>query len=164
MSVSEKELIEKAVAPRVTLAAVEDNIIDQRFFTAYEGALGERFNHSAGEIGLGKVDIPDHLKVLTFCVLTLRNGFLIVGQSSCAAPENYDQDIGNRLAREDAVGKIWAFMGYELKSYLQILNSETALDESLTRMTAMAFGNEKAFRIEDADRIIKHFQGRGETS
>jgi hypothetical protein len=60
----------------------------------------------------------DALKCLTICVLTLRNGFTIVGKSACASPENYDLYLGGKIAREDARKQIWALEGYLLKSKL----------------------------------------------
>jgi hypothetical protein len=58
------------------------------------------------------------LGLLTFCVLTLRNGFTVTGESACASPENFNADIGRKIARQNAVGKIWLLMGYELRSKL----------------------------------------------
>ena len=56
--------------------------------------------------------------VLTVCVLTLQNGFTVTGESACASPENYDKIIGEKIARENAVEKIWPLEGYLLKQRL----------------------------------------------
>ena len=58
------------------------------------------------------------LALLTFCVLVLRNGFTVTGESACASTENYNAEIGRRIARENAVDKVWPLMGYELRSKL----------------------------------------------
>jgi hypothetical protein len=55
---------------------------------------------------------------LTVCVLTLVNGFTVTGESACASPENYDQDIGEHYARKDAERKIWPLEGYLLRQQL----------------------------------------------
>lgn len=55
---------------------------------------------------------------LTVCVLTLVNGFTVTGESACASPENYDEAIGNALARKQAESKIWGFEGYLLRERL----------------------------------------------
>lgn len=55
---------------------------------------------------------------LTVCVLELENGFSVTGISACASPENYDEAIGQRLARDDAKRKIWALEGYLLRQRL----------------------------------------------
>lgn len=51
---------------------------------------------------------------LTICILTLRNGTMITGESACVYPENYDSAIGERVAYEKAEGRIWALEGYLL--------------------------------------------------
>ena len=56
--------------------------------------------------------------VLTVCVLTLQNGFTVTGESACASPENYDKQIGEKIARENATEKIWVLEGYLLKQRL----------------------------------------------
>lgn len=51
----------------------------------------------------------------TVCCLTLKNGFTIVGESACVSPENFDKEIGDKIAFENARDKIWAFEGYLLQ-------------------------------------------------
>lgn len=55
---------------------------------------------------------------LTVCALTLRNGFHVIGESAAASPENFDAEIGRKIARENARNKIWALEGYLLRSKL----------------------------------------------
>lgn len=55
---------------------------------------------------------------LTVCALTLKNGFHVVGESAAASPENFDQEIGKKIARDNARSKIWALEGYLLRSKL----------------------------------------------
>ena len=100
-------------APRITPADIEANIASEYFFTAEEGAQGALAN-SDPELG---AEFPQ-LQLLTFCVLVLRNGFTVTGESACASPENFDADLGRKIARENAVNKIWPLMGYELKTRL----------------------------------------------
>jgi len=101
------------IAPRVTPADIEDNIVSCYFFTAEEGVLGEeRANARPNAV------YERSLSLLTFCVLVLRNGFTVTGESACASPENFDAEIGKKIARANAVQKIWPLMGYELKCRL----------------------------------------------
>ena len=95
-------------APRITPADIEANIVDEVYFTASQGAIG-----SGQEVKFGSP-----LLLLTFCVLVLRNGFTVTGESACASPENFNAEIGRMIARENAVNKIWPLMGYELKTRL----------------------------------------------
>lgn len=55
---------------------------------------------------------------LTVCALTLRNGFQVVGESASASPENFDAELGRKIARDNARNKIWALEGYLLRSKL----------------------------------------------
>jgi hypothetical protein len=52
------------------------------------------------------------------CVLTLKNGFQVTGESASASLENFDADIGKRLAFERARNKIWPLESYRLRSKL----------------------------------------------
>jgi hypothetical protein len=55
---------------------------------------------------------------LTACCLTLENGFTVLGQSAAASPANFDEDLGRKIARADARGKIWPIEGYLLREKL----------------------------------------------
>ncbi len=55
---------------------------------------------------------------LTVCCLTLRNGFTVTGESAAASPENFDTEIGRKIARENARNKIWPLEGYRLRQSL----------------------------------------------
>jgi hypothetical protein len=113
MSDIEQEILDKGLtAPRVTPAAIEENIKSSYYFVARQGVNGN---------GEG-VEVPDNdhttLGMLTFCVLVLQNGFTVTGESACASPENFDAEIGRKIARQNAVNKIGPLMGYELKQKL----------------------------------------------
>ena len=55
---------------------------------------------------------------LTVCCVTLQNGFTVTGESACASPENFNKEIGEKIAYENARNKIWALEGYLLKQNL----------------------------------------------
>lgn len=57
-------------------------------------------------------------ETLTVCVLTLKNGFTVTGESACASPENYNEEIGNKIAKDNARSKIWSLEGYLLRENL----------------------------------------------
>lgn len=107
----EQEIQAKGLtAPRVTPADIEANIASEHFFTAEQGA--EAAAPSYGD------KYPQALGLLTFCVLVLKNGFTVTGESACASPENFDAELGRKIARQNAMAKIWPLMGYELRSKL----------------------------------------------
>jgi hypothetical protein len=109
----EAEIVAKGLtAPRVTPADIEVNIASEHYFTASEGVFGTY-------PGFGEIpQVPQALGLLTFCVLVLRNGFTVTGESACASPENFDAEVGRKIARQNAVQKIWPLMGYALRERL----------------------------------------------
>ena len=109
----EQEIQAKGLtAPRVTPADIEANIASEHYFTAEQGAFAA-FNPPTGAD-----TVPPALSLLTFCVLVLRNGFTVTGESACASPENFDAELGRKIARQNAVSKMWPLMGYALKEKL----------------------------------------------
>ena len=117
----EAEIIAKGkTAARVTPNDIEENIVSEFFFTAQEGSYGRAAFQANSERTVGDIAYQCHesLELLTFCVLVLRNGFTVTGESACASPENFDAEIGRKIARQNAVQKIWPLMGYELRSKL----------------------------------------------
>jgi hypothetical protein len=107
-SAIEQEIKAKGLtAPRVTPADIEANIASVHYFTAGEAI-------SALDRGFA----PEPTLLLTFCVLVLRNGFTVTGESACASPENFDAEVGRKVARANAVNKVWPLLGYALKERL----------------------------------------------
>lgn len=101
----EAEIVAKGLtAPRVTPADIEANIAGEYYFTA-DKATKE------------SPQLPS-LALLTFCVLVLKNGFTVTGESACASPENFDAELGCKIARQNAVSKVWPLMGYALRNKL----------------------------------------------
>lgn len=55
---------------------------------------------------------------MTICALSLHNGYIVTGESAAASPENFNQEIGRKIARDNARNKIWALEGYLLRQLL----------------------------------------------
>lgn len=157
--VTEETLIQRSKAPRVTLAAVERNIIAEHYFTAYEGRMGSVVEGTYQTIGReagNEMDL-DNLKLLTFCVLVLENGFTVHGVSACASPENFDPEIGKSIARKNAVDQIWPLMGYELRTKLyheEHIADGDPLGIAITHLISACLGNEQAVKAIDAQMIL----------
>lgn len=108
-------------APRITPADIAENIVSEHYFTAEEGLCGASRMGSIAGLRLVASDtgpVPDELQYLTFCVLVLRNGFTVTGESAVASPENFNAQIGRDIARQNAVNKLYPLMGYELRTKL----------------------------------------------
>lgn len=105
----DKELLDRAAAkpaPKVTQADIEASI------KAEYGYNGAEMAQQAGQ------PVVDELKLLTIYVLVLKNGFTVVGKSACASPDNYERDLGMKIARADAISQCWPLLGYALKDKL----------------------------------------------
>lgn len=90
----ENEIQEKGLtAPRITPEIIESKIKSEQYHV-FDGTT------------------------FTTCLLTLENGFTVLGESACASPENFDAEIGRKIARDNARNKIWALEGYLLKEQL----------------------------------------------
>lgn len=85
---------------------IEGYIATETFFTAGEAA-------QALDLPLG-----EEARLLTLCVIVLKNGFTVTGESACADPAKFDVAIGQKVARANALNKVWPLMGYVLRSQL----------------------------------------------
>lgn len=117
----EQEIQDKGLtAPRITPADIETNIRSEHYFTATDGRHGaishETYVGRESPVKRDKDLAP--LDLLTFCVLVMRNGYTVTGESACASPENFDAEIGRKIARQNAVNKVWSLMGYALREQL----------------------------------------------
>ncbi len=100
-------------AARVTPADIEAEIASEHYFTAADGYRSAPCFDPNGQPA-DCLPPPAPLELLTFCFLVLRNGFTVTGES----PENFDAEIGRRVARENAVQKIWPLLGFRLRDKL----------------------------------------------
>ena len=90
----EKEIIEKGLtAPRVTPERLEEVAVSEQYHV-----------------------FPN--TTFTACLLTLANGYTVMGESACASPENFDAALGRKIARSNAINQIWQLEGYLLKQRL----------------------------------------------
>jgi hypothetical protein len=89
------EAIEQAIAdnglnaPRITPERIEEVIVKEDYHV-FEGTT------------------------VTVCMLTLANGYSVIGSSACASPENFDAELGRKIARGNARDQVWALEGYLL--------------------------------------------------
>lgn len=98
---------------KITLDDITANILSVHYFTAYEGANAKLMPVDAGESH--SMLSEQSLKLLTICVLVLKNGFTVIGSSYCDDPKNFNSEMGRNVAYDDAVESVWPLMGYKLK-------------------------------------------------
>lgn len=102
---------QRAKAPRVTPADIDAAIESEWYINAGDAIKPDGFHPPVGA--------ANPLRLLTFCVLILKNGFTVTGESACASAANFDDEIGRRIARKNAVEKIWPLLGFRLRDKLQ---------------------------------------------
>lgn len=104
VKITDQQSAAVSVAPRVTLDSIEANIKAEYSFTADTAVHG--------------YPIVDELKILTICILVMKNGFMVTGESAPASPENFNTELGRKFARETAIRKLWGLEGYALREKL----------------------------------------------
>ena len=86
-----KAVVETKTAPRVSEASIKNKI--------------------------ARVDYINH-ELLTICIITMSNGFMVNGVSAPASSANYDTEVGKRYAFENAFKQLWQLEGYLLRQKL----------------------------------------------
>lgn len=61
---------------------------------------------------------------LTICIIKLDNGFTVFGKSSCVDLNNYDKNVGDDIAYNNAFDKLWEPVGYHLKEQIFQANKD----------------------------------------
>lgn len=94
----EKEIVEKGLtAPRVTLQSLKDKIKDVEYVK----------------------HVTKSGKILRWCILTMQNSFSVTGEPSAAvSAENDNEEIGQKIAYDNAFDRLWALEGYQLATEL----------------------------------------------
>lgn len=103
LAVTDQASAAVATAPRVTL----DDIKSQ---------ISECFHVSADE-AVGRPG-DQRLRLLTLCIVVMHNGFVVIGKSAPASPENFNAELGRKFSYEDAVRQLWPLMGFALRDKL----------------------------------------------
>lgn len=94
----ENKIVAKGLtAPRVTLQSIKDKIkhVEYAKHVSYGG------------------------QILRWCIITMENGFGVTGNPSVAvSPENDNEELGEKIAYDNAFNEIWKLEGYALKEKL----------------------------------------------
>lgn len=99
-----------AKAPRVSLADIEAQVEFKHVLNGLE--LVPR------SLQIPK-EVATHLGCLTLAVVVLKNGFVVIGSSACASPENYNLALGEKFAYEHALRQLWGHFGFCLRQKLE---------------------------------------------
>lgn len=61
---------------------------------------------------------PETTPHMTIAIVTMANGFVVIGKSAPADPANFDERTGHKFAEEDAIRQLWQLEGYLLREEL----------------------------------------------
>lgn len=53
---------------------------------------------------------------VTVCLLTLSNGYTVIGDSNPSKPDEFNEAVGRDKARQNARNKIWPLQSYALRN------------------------------------------------
>jgi len=106
-------------APRVTPADIEAAIAKEFYFTGAEGLYGSAGLRENGDSEGHSNQYVKALSHVTICALVLRNGHKIIGiNTGPVSTDNFDPELGRKLARQNAIDQVWPLMGYALRDRL----------------------------------------------
>ena len=163
---TEAECAAGRTAPRVSLDDIRANIVGRHIVNGADLAILSGEDDPAPSLGL-----------LTICVLVLANGFTIIGKSAPASPENFDAELGAKLAEEDAVRQVWPLMGYALREELRRAGASIEPGDGMRRyvgtkainakpMTRAAYNELRGWELpadengEDAGYLVEYADGQ----
>ena len=61
---------------------------------------------------------PKSIPHMTICIIVLKNGYALQGMSAPADPENFNEQLGQEYAYEDAMKKLWPLEAYVMRDYI----------------------------------------------
>ena len=100
-----------AKAPRISADSIKARIKETYFVNAYDAVCCQ-----AAGTAFPPDDSP--LKIMTLCILVMDNGFVVIGKTAPASPENFNADLGQQFSLEDAIRQLWPLCGFELRTKL----------------------------------------------
>lgn len=101
---------------KVTKEQIQEKIVAVHYVRLGTAVMGQN---------LITEELVDRLNCTTQCILVLKNGYTIIGKSSCVDPAEYDKGMGEQYAYENAFNKIWELEGYVLANLI-LEKAETA--------------------------------------
>lgn len=115
----------------------------------------------AGQIQ--EVSYQRGIGTLTHCYITVKNGFVFTGESSCVSAENFDEKVGQEIAYANAFDKMWSHYGFWLTEKLhkeggtpidRMQIEVDDLDKKLLKLEAFIHQGKPNFLTEDEWQLL----------
>ena len=91
------------------------------------------------ESEIDKVEYNRFGETNTHCTITTKSGFTFTGESACVDPNNYNKELGEKYAYENAFEKMWMPYGFwlhkALAEYDQRMNDDGEPKETAAQTT-----------------------------
>lgn len=87
---------------------------DKELEAALCASPAERVTKEYMESRIKQEEFQRYSDTVTICQITLDNGYSVRGESACVNPENYNKEIGERIAKDNAFNKLWPLFGFLL--------------------------------------------------
>lgn len=119
----------------LTLDDVQAMIEREYFFTATQGVAQAQMDAALEVDDLEAIvcePIPSDLGRLTVCVLVLKGGHLVTGESMCLNLEDFDAQIGIDEARKVALEKVWALLAFDKRRFSHLINNPKFAENAVT--------------------------------
>lgn len=132
MSIHETDAASRAVAKndnRISLDYIESQVA-VKFYTTGQACADAAGITTSGDARDAIKDWPS-LNSMTICLLVMRNGFVVIGKSAPLDPANFNAELGQKFAYEDAVRQCWPLYAFA--------NLEVGLRYSSDAIAAKAF-------------------------
>lgn len=116
------------------------------------------------ESEIGNVEYVRIGEKTTHCTITTKSGFTFTGESACVDPNNFNQEVGEQVAYDNALDKMWLPYGFWLHKALaeyDDLPTNTAQEEWLKEETSIAGGSvlPKTERLSFGDAVAALKEG-----
>lgn len=99
-------------------------------------------------------DISTKQDKITIVVATLANGFTIVESSSCVSPENYSEEVGTLICKENIEKKVWAYLGFLLQTAVNDLDPSFLYKETTFKDRLREEFKELSQKIYKLDNLV----------
>lgn len=112
------------IQSRVYLKDVVGAVASEHYFVVGDALQQENTIHVCdGGWYLGATQLT------VICILQLKNGYVVVGVSTCTDFESFDSGIARKIAYDDALKQVWELLEYEHRSKLKLEEGLTALEQ-----------------------------------
>lgn len=104
----------ESLQPTRTESGAATVVSNEKLDALLEASPAERVTKEGMEARIKQTSFYRIGETVTVCSIALDNGYSVRGESACVNPENYNQEIGERVAYDNAFKQLWPLFGFLL--------------------------------------------------